>query len=161
MVRKRILEVPKIKQLKRHCGPASLAMVLQYYGANVSQEEIAEYCGGKEEVEANGIDYMDLVRYARKQGFIAYIRERMGLEDIIRNIDKGIPILTKTRSNEQGYTHIEVIKGYRLDPNILFINDPLLLREDRILYSRYTTWWRVRQKGRETNHLGICIRKRN
>jgi ABC-type bacteriocin/lantibiotic exporter with double-glycine peptidase domain len=63
-----IAGVPFIPQDEYQCGPASLAMVLQYHGAAVGQEEIARalYLPS-----VRGTLNLDLEFYARRRGFEA------------------------------------------------------------------------------------------
>jgi len=63
-----ITTVPFIPQEEYQCGPASLAMVLQYYGAPVDQDEItrALYIPS-----VRGTLNLDLEFYARRRGFQA------------------------------------------------------------------------------------------
>ena len=63
-----ITGVPFIAQEAFQCGPAALAMVLQYYGARVDQDEIAR------EIylpSIRGTLNLDLEFYARRRGFQA------------------------------------------------------------------------------------------
>jgi ABC-type bacteriocin/lantibiotic exporter with double-glycine peptidase domain len=63
-----ISTVPFIAQEEFHCGPAALAMVLQYYGASVGQDEIAR------EIylpSVRGTLNLDLEFFARRRGFQA------------------------------------------------------------------------------------------
>ena len=63
-----IAGVPFIPQEEYQCGPASLAMVLQYYGTAIGQEEIAQalYLPS-----VRGTLNLDLEFYARRRGFAA------------------------------------------------------------------------------------------
>jgi len=63
-----LVEVPFHSQEEYQCGPASLAMVLQYYGAPVDQDEItrALYIPS-----VRGTLNLDLEFYARRRGFQA------------------------------------------------------------------------------------------
>ena len=94
---KKVLDVPKIKQLPRHCGPASLSMVLSYLGHDISQEEIAEYWG-EEHIKKRGVEKHSLVLCARELGFIAHPYYNLRLEDVIRIIDSGLPIIARVQS---------------------------------------------------------------
>lgn len=51
----RILDVPRVKQLENHCGSAVLSRALKYYSHDISQEDIAEYWGGKKHFEKKGV----------------------------------------------------------------------------------------------------------
>ena len=60
--------VPFVPQTEYQCGPAALAMVLQYHGLRVSQDEIAEALAIP---SLRGTLNLDLERYARRRGWQA------------------------------------------------------------------------------------------
>ncbi len=63
-------EVPFFAQEDHYCGPAALASVLNFYGRELSQEEIAKSIYLP---QVKGALNLDLLLYARKQGFEAEI----------------------------------------------------------------------------------------
>jgi ABC-type bacteriocin/lantibiotic exporter with double-glycine peptidase domain len=84
-----ITTVPFIAQAEYQCGPASLAMVLQYYGAAVGQDEItrALYLPS-----IRGTLNLDLEFYARRRGFQA--RSFAGTLDRAREeLRRGRPLI--------------------------------------------------------------------
>jgi len=60
------LQVPFISQQELYCGPASLAMVANYYGVKVSQDEIAARYF---QAEAGGLFTVDMIAAAKELGF--------------------------------------------------------------------------------------------
>ena len=60
--------VPVLKQQSRMCGPATLAMVLGYYGYEVSAEEIAAEVFSK---KLKGTLSLDMLLYAKRMGLSA------------------------------------------------------------------------------------------
>lgn len=60
--------VPFIPQAEYQCGPAALAMVLQYHGLRVSPDEIAQALAIP---SLRGTLNLDLERYARRRGLDA------------------------------------------------------------------------------------------
>lgn len=151
---KKILDVPKVKQLEGHCGPASLSMVAQYLGFKLSQKEIAQYWGRD---ISNGIKYTDLVYCAREFGFIAHPYYNLGLEGIMANIEQGNPIIALVRGSKK-WTHFYVIRGFERNPNIVWINDPARPAVNKIPYQNFAKKWRIPG---ETNQYGIVVRKRD
>ncbi len=66
------LEVPHFRQGKNACGPASLRMVLSYYGVDHSESEIIRGLGGlvyEGKPELQGSLCVDNALYARRCGF--------------------------------------------------------------------------------------------
>ncbi|MGH7318976.1 MAG: PA2778 family cysteine peptidase [Candidatus Rokuibacteriota bacterium] len=105
-----ITGVPFIPQDEYQCGPASLAMVLQYYGATIGQEEIAQelYLPS-----VRGALNFDLEFYARRRGFQA--RSFQGtLEGAKDELRRGRPLIVFQDLGVMRYPvpHFAVLLGY-------------------------------------------------
>jgi ABC-type bacteriocin/lantibiotic exporter with double-glycine peptidase domain len=105
-----LLEVPFVPQEEYQCGPASLAMVLQYYGATVGQEEItrALYLPS-----IRGTLNLDLEFFARRRGFQA--RAFAGtLETVKEELRRGHPLIVFQELGLPLYPqpHFAVLVGY-------------------------------------------------
>ena len=158
---KKILNVQGMQQLPGpYCGPASMSMILAYYKHNVSQEQVAGFID-KGSFEKDGVDRRDLVLFARREGFIASPRYNLMLDDIIKNIDSGFPILARVKSGRE-QAHYCVIKGYQTDPNLLWVNDPGDKRGYIYPYRVFRQIWnRTKCNGCEgSKYYGIIIRKK-
>ncbi|MBI4013854.1 MAG: PA2778 family cysteine peptidase [Candidatus Rokubacteria bacterium] len=102
--------VPFIPQEAYQCGPASLAMVLQYYGAKVGQEEITRelYLPS-----IRGTLNLDLEFYARRRGFQA--RSFSGsLERLKEELRRDRPLIVFQDLGLATYPvpHFAVVVGY-------------------------------------------------
>jgi ABC-type bacteriocin/lantibiotic exporter with double-glycine peptidase domain len=102
--------VPFIPQEAYQCGPASLAMVLQYYGAAVREEEIARelYLPS-----VRGTLNLDLEFYARRRGFAA--RSFAGSwERVKAELSRGHPLIVFQDLGVAAYPvpHFAVLVGY-------------------------------------------------
>ena len=102
--------VPFIPQADNYCGPASLAMVLQYWDEPVDQKQI-----GAELYlpSAKGTLNLDLEFYARRRGFQAEGVQGT-LAEIKAEIDQGRPVIV---FQDQGigplaFPHFFVVIGY-------------------------------------------------
>ena len=107
----RIIEnVPFYPQEMYQCGPASLAGVLNYWGIDVSPEEIAGEIYSR---SAKGTLNIDMVLYVEKKGFKANPYEG-SFEDIKRNIDLGYPLVVMVDFGFWVYqqNHFMVVFGY-------------------------------------------------
>ncbi|HEV8675048.1 MAG TPA: PA2778 family cysteine peptidase [Methylomirabilota bacterium] len=105
-----ISTVPFIPQEEFQCGPATLAMVLQYYGAAVGQDEIARelYLPS-----IRGTLNLDLEFYARRRGFQA--RSFAGtLERVKDELRRDRPLIVFQDLGVTGYPvpHFAVLLGY-------------------------------------------------
>ena len=121
-----ILEnVPASNQGPRgYCMFGSLAMVLQYYGASTTMERLhATYPGGFLEAGSTARDRGDV------RGDVIYLSARqcklriqdsgfMSFADIMRNIDKGMPIIVWRKfTNERQAVHDALREAVAEDPN--------------------------------------------
>lgn len=108
--RKVIDGVPFIKQKDKYCGPAAMASVMQFYGNEIGQDEIAEA------VFTPGLDgalISDMENYAKAQG---YRTEAVNgsEESLAALIDEGTPaILLVDRGKwKVSVPHYYVVYGY-------------------------------------------------
>ena len=102
--------VPFVPQADNYCGPASLAMVLRYWGEAVDPGEIgaALYLPS-----VKGTLNLDLEFYARRRGFRAE-SFRGTLAEVKAEIDRGRPVIA---FQDQGigpldFPHFLVVIGY-------------------------------------------------
>lgn len=105
-----INKVPFYPQEDYQCGPSSLAGIMNYYGINVSPEEIASEIYSK---SARGTLDLDLLFYAEKKGLKAE-RYSGNIDDLRDKIKTGHPLIVLV---DYGYgpiqvNHFMVIIGY-------------------------------------------------
>jgi len=109
------------------CGPASLKIVLDYYGVEKSEKELAKLC----KVDKNlGVDDKDIKRVAEQLGFKVVIKNNSSFKDIEKWLDKKVPVIvdwfTKGRQeyseSETADGHYSVVAG--LDEKYIYLQDP-------------------------------------
>ncbi len=126
------LEVPFIAQKPNYCGPAALAMIANYYGHPVTQDEIA---GSIYLPEIRGTLTADLAGYAQRFGL--WTRPyRSTRADLHQKLSAGIPMIVLGKLGNR--YHYFVVLDYR-DGELLVHSDTrpnLRLREDDFL-----RWW--------------------
>lgn len=126
------LEVPFIAQKPNYCGPAALAMVANFYGHKVTQDEIAAdiYLP-----EIHGTLTADLAGYAQR--FNLWTRQYSGTRaDLHEKLSAGVPLIVLGKLGSR--YHYFVVLDYRGD-EVLVHSDAranLRLREDDFL-----RWW--------------------
>lgn len=103
--------VPFIEQKVAHCGPASLAMVLNYQGRLISADEIAKqtYTPGMK-----GSFQQDLISAARRQGYMAV--PVSGFDALVKEVDQNHPVIVFENLGVSWYQqwHYAVVLGYDL-----------------------------------------------
>ena len=140
------LDVPFIEQTDNLCGPASLAMVANYYGQNVTAEDVAEliYIPKKK-----GSLQLEMQAAARSLGFVAYSMN-MDLASLRSeiNAERPVIVLQNLAFNVYPVWHYSVVTGR--DPN----NDYLLLHSGRHEYYR-SSWTTVENTWRRGNYWAL------
>ena len=100
------IPVPFIAQKPNYCGPAALAMLANYYGYKVSQDEIASaiYLPN-----IGGTLTSELSDYARR--FNLWVRQYRGsVDDLRQKLDAGVPLIVLGKFGEQ--PHYFIVLGW-------------------------------------------------
>jgi len=131
----RKLPVELFKQSEGFCGPASLKMILGYYGTKKTEDELADLIGATREY---GCDPADIVTAAEKVGFTAQYKEGSSIEEITSLIDQKVPVIVQWFSPEEN-GHYSVISGYEGD-NLVMV-DPLTGSIRKIVSQDFLNRW--------------------
>jgi ABC-type bacteriocin/lantibiotic exporter with double-glycine peptidase domain len=111
-----VLNIKPFVQLDDYsCGVQSLSSVLEYFGNDVDEDEVAEAAG----LSRDGVDEWGIRSAIRQYGLRHRTMRRMKLADIQRCIDKDQPIIVAPQD-----THWSVIYGYGEDS--IYVMDPSL-----------------------------------
>ncbi|HBE90814.1 MAG: hypothetical protein A3E37_02905 [Candidatus Andersenbacteria bacterium RIFCSPHIGHO2_12_FULL_46_9] len=110
-----------------YCGPASLKMVLAYYGVEKTEAEVAKECGRDPDL---GTDDKSIKKAAERYGFKVEIQKEASFEDIQLWLDKKVPVIvdwfTRGRADygdsEVPDGHYSVVVG--LDKDNIYLQDP-------------------------------------
>jgi len=109
------------------CGPASLKIVLDYYGVNKTEKELAKLTGL---IPGLGIDDKNIAKAAKSLGFKVEIKNESSFHDIERWLRKEVPVIvdwfTRGRcdydDSEVADGHYSVVTG--LDDKYVYLQDP-------------------------------------
>lgn len=126
------------------CGPASLKIVLEYYGVSKSEKELAKLCKIKKGL---GINDKGIKTAAEKLGFKVEIKNNSNLKDIEKWLKKGVPVIvdwfTRGRNDypesETADGHCSVVVG--LDDKFTFLQDPEIGKIRKIKRSDFMRVW--------------------
>lgn len=109
------------------CGPASLKIVLDYYGLVKSEQELAQLTGT---ASGLGTDDKGIARTAESLGFKVAIKNESDFSDIEMWLGKGVPVIVDwfTRGRED-YPMSEMADGHYsvavgLDDDFIYLQDP-------------------------------------
>ena len=115
-----MLNVKPFKQKSGFCGPASLKMVLNYYGINKTEKELIKLSGA---TKSKGVGPKGILKAAKKLGFKGFCKDFSSLAEIRKyTIKKKIPIIVDWFSKDEG--HYSVVIG--IEKENIYLQDPSL-----------------------------------
>lgn len=115
-----MLAVRGINQRSGFCGPAALAMVLDYFGVRKTMKELEKRTGCTAE---KGVEGEKLVGVAKEYGLTGFVKDEAGIRDLREYVTKRkIPVIVDWFSADDGHYCVVVDVGrkyvYLLDPEI-------------------------------------------
>ena len=114
----KILKVKPFRQSASFCGPASLKMILSYYGVKISEKKVAQATQTK---KYHGTPAQRIVEGAKKLGFEAELKDYGTWEDLEYFVNKKkIPVIVNWFSEYM--SHYSVVVG--IDKNKIVLLDP-------------------------------------
>ena len=126
------------------CGPASLKIVLDYYGVEKSEQGLAQLCGAKKDL---GTDDQNIKKAAEDLGFKVEIKNNSSFDDIEKWLDKEVPVIVNwfTRGRTD-YTDEDVADGHYsvvcgLDDENIYLQDPETGRMRKMDKEDFMTVW--------------------
>ena len=126
------------------CGPASIKIVLAYFGIEKSEKELADLAGV---VPGIGIDDQTIVKVLVAQGLKAEIKNECTFDDLERWLGEGKPVIvdwfTRGRSDyddsEVADGHYSVVCG--LDADFIYLQDPEIGGQRKIARDDFLKVW--------------------
>jgi len=114
------------------CLPASGAMTFNYFGENITQQQIANA------VIKDGVSSVyKMIEYSKELGFEAKYKY-MTIEDIKDSLRQDIPVIAvQSYSLSISYSHARVIIGYDDEKQEVISNDPTVGKDYKISYSNF------------------------
>ncbi len=121
---KSFLTVKPFQETAGMCGPASLKMILEYYGVDKSEEELARLCGTVPDL---GTSAQGITTAAQQLGFKVHTKDNSTFEGIQEWLDKKVPVIVDWFSpgvgtNAMADGHYSVVVG--LDNEFIYLQDP-------------------------------------
>lgn len=130
-----MLNIKPFRQKPGYCGPASLKMILDFFGVTITEKKLAEITGCS---MTRGIKAEGLVQAARKLGFHAEIKDFSDLKDIREWVNKRkIPVIVDWFAFEGG--HYSVVSG--IDKENIYLEDPSLGHRRAMKLSTFKRLW--------------------
>jgi len=129
---------------KSYCAPATLKMLLDYYGVEKSEKELAHLMGTTKDA---GTTVEDFVKALKKFGLKAKVKDYATFADIEGYLKKDIPVVvdwfTKGRSDDpEHFTadgHYSIAVG--LDKTHIYLQDPEIGRMRKLKRQDFLKVW--------------------
>jgi ABC-type bacteriocin/lantibiotic exporter with double-glycine peptidase domain len=112
------LQVPLQKQPYNLCLPASVSMVLGYWGVEIAPEEILAHVP----IYKDGTTGEDLRRFVETLGFRGFLIQPP-FEDLVQHLEKQRPIIVSLVAGRNG-RHAMVVVGVDPASGQVWLNDP-------------------------------------
>lgn len=130
-----MLKVKPFKQKMGFCGPASLKMVLEYFGENKSETQLGKMTNCK---PSTGSTAESLLNAAKKLGLKGFIKDNSTIKDLKRLVlKKKIPVIVAWFSwNERHYSVIVDVR-----PKNVFMQDPELGHARAVKIEEFKQLW--------------------
>lgn len=114
-----VQDVPLIQQAAFYCGPTSIAMVMQWSGHDVTQDDIAALAFTE---GAGGTYTADMIGSARRQGQLAV--QVSTFDQLLSEVAAGHPVIVFQNLGVgiAPIWHYGVVTGYDLDRDAVYLN---------------------------------------
>lgn len=131
------LTVPYVKQDPNYCGPASLSMVMGFYGSTVDQHDI-----GADIMGPSGTSTGDLMNKAEIYGYQGSVVS-CGFGGLLGLISKGKPAIVRILNDAGTNGHFIVVTGYDKTSEQVFINDPDQPNKKSLSFADFQARWNI------------------
>lgn len=135
-------------QTFNNCGPASLSMMLAYYGITVDQHVLGQalrpYQNTRGDNDDKSVIIPELAEKAKEYGLLPYHRHNGTFEAIKLFITYDMPVMarTLTKPNED-IGHYRIIKGYDDALGVLIQDDSLQGKNLSFTYEAFNNLWQA------------------
>lgn len=139
-----LLDVPFVRQQEQGCGPATVAMVIQYWanhGADVDPQWLSPRAiyGALYTEDAGGVSGEALAGFLGRQGFQAFAI-RGAWRDLTSNLARGRPVIVALQPGESDPIHFVLLVGTSGEGEVVF-HDPAREAQVRESAERFRRQW--------------------
>lgn len=130
-----MLKVLPFRQSVGYCGPASLKMVLGFYGVQKSELALARLC---HTTRAAGTTAANIVAAAEQLGFTGTIIDHASIDDLYSwVVVKKVPVIVAWFSTDDGHYSVVV----HIDKTHVYLQDPEIGKRRRIDRKTFERIW--------------------
>ena len=129
-----------VGQTWNNCAPASLSMILSFYGVKRGQDEIAKVL--HPEAAGKHVGPAEMAEYLAGQGLVARPSVNGNVETLQRLVANGIPvIISGWLKADEDIGHYRVVKGYDRAAGTVIVNDSYVGQDIRIVTATLESLW--------------------
>lgn len=145
------LEIPYRKQVNEYmCGPATLQMVLAFFGKTSSQRKLRKMMqASPAELKNRGTSNHKMVRAAQRAGFYVYVNEDSIMEEIHYFVGLGYPVIINYIEPSEDEGHFSVVAGFSALLKQIVLKDPWNGDNFKISEAQFLRRWRSRYDGHQ------------
>lgn len=141
-----ILEKSHVFQTFNNCGPATLSMILSYWGINKSQQELGEklrpYQNPQGDNDDKSVTFEEFLDEAESYGLAGFIRPNGDIEKLKVFIANGLPVAVKTFLHDyDDIGHYRIIRGFDENKKILVQDDSFEGKGLEFSYDKLLRLW--------------------
>ena len=129
-----MLKIKSFRQTAGLCGPASLKIVMDYYGVSISEAKIAKLGGSSIK---KGTPIKGLIKAAKHFGFKSFSKKNSSFSDIKYFIKKGIPVIIDWFLEDEGHYSVVV----DINKKSIVLMDPSLAGKRKIALEKFLRLW--------------------
>lgn len=157
-----IEKVHQIHQGRNECGPASVAMVLNYYGVNKKKDELKDDLRWHPE---KGIPYQNMLRFPFEQyGFKVDFVKKGSIEQLIEQISQNRPVIVRQWLNSDAkfkgdMGHWRVVIGFNHEKEKIYMRDPAITMKgfSSLSYREFLELWDLSHHSNPSKNLTLIL----
>src|SRR3990167_292549 len=135
-----------VYQTFNNCGPATLTMILNWYGVKVTQSELGDqmrpYQIPSGDNDDKTIFTYEFTQWAQKYGLSALGRRNGDIETLKRFTANGIPVVVKTWLHlNEDIGHFRIVRGFNEEAQVIIQDDSYEGPNRRISYFDFLSMW--------------------
>ena len=132
------LDVPFVHQPENGCGSAVAWMVLQYWSAGPSLDEVHRVLYSR---NRNGVSTTDMERFFRERGFNTW-SFRGEWTDLQHHLVRGRPIIVCLKAAKHASTlHFVTVSGFDENEDVVLVNDPAGRKLQKMARANFERQW--------------------
>ncbi len=133
-------------QTFNNCGPATLSMILSWFGVDATQKELGDkmrpYQHPKGDNDDKTIFTYEFVGWAQEYGLSAFRGVNGDIELLKTFTANGIPVVVKTWLNvNDDIGHFRVVRGFDQQRQVIIQDDSYHGKDKRISYFDFLSMW--------------------